>query len=700
MVRTLGLAALIASASLLAPHASWAQSRPTSAADSTASDTLPRRRAQALETLTISAVRAGTDAPVAQTTLDRARLERDYTGQDVPLVLRQAPSVTAFSESGSLLNYSYIRLRGIDQSRINVTLDGVPLNEPEDQQVYFSDFPDFTSSVQSVQVQRGVGTSTYGQAAFGGSVNFASPSLAGSARQSRLEVGGGSFGTARATFETQTGQLPNRMAFYTRLSGMRSDGYRRGASSAANGAFVSGGYFGDRDIVKLTASTGLERNGQAYSAVTEPELRADPRTNPLAGVGDHYRESFATLNYTRLLSAQTSAGLTAYGFHTTGWYDYPSGDGSAPLRYRSASRWAGLVAAVHAQRDVAGGATLTLDGGAHASAYSKDHRFDAREDLGYPAYDNTGHKTDASAFAKAAIALGMVTLFGDLQARTAEFRYTPTAGYGLDEASQRWNFVNPKAGVTVRVAPTTTLFASYGTTGREPTRADLFAGADDVTPDDAPALLPLSRVRPEHVNDLELGTTVARGPVLLTLTAYDMRFRDEIARTGATTPLGYDLRANVGRSYRRGLELDGSWTVTPSFDIGATAAVNRSRIARYRDEATGAEYTDVAPILTPAFVGGHRLTWRASSSLTLLADGRYQSRSYLAPTGDRRLTTPAFYVLDGGAAFTIAGRTVAVHGRNLLNRRAYPSGDVSGEGEPRYFILAPRSVDVTVRVGF
>jgi iron complex outermembrane receptor protein len=676
------------------------QVRPDSAQRRTGDTTTTRPRpAQALEALTITAVRAGADAPVAQTTLDEARLRRDYAGQDVPLLLRQVPSVTAFAESGSLLNYSYIRLRGIDQSRINMTLDGVPLNEPEDQQVYFSDFPDLASSIQSVQVQRGVGTSTYGQAAFGGSVNFASPSLAGSAKRSTLTLGGGSFGTARATFETQTGQLPNGMALYARLSGLRSDGYRRGATSAANSAFVSGGYFGDRDIVKLTASTGLERNGQAYSAVPEAELRVDPRTNPLAGVGDHYRESFATLNYTRLVSADASVGLTGYAFHTTGFYDYPSGEGE-PLRYRSQSRWGGLIAAAHATRGDPGGVTLTLDGGAHAQVYAKDHRFDGFPALGYPAYENTGHKTEASAFGKAAVALGAVTLFGDLQVRTAEFRYEPMEGYGLAEASERWNFLNPKVGVTVRAGEGATLFASYGATGREPTRADLFAGADDVTPDDAPALLPLDRVRPERVNDLELGATLARGPVQMTLTAYDMRFRDEIARTGATTPLGYDIRANVGKSYRRGVELDGAWAVTRAFDVGVTAALNRSRIERYRDEATGAEFIGVPPILTPAFVGGHRLTWRASRSLTFMADGRYQSRSYLAPTGDRRLTAPPFYVLDGGASLTFGAYTLSAHGRNLLDRHAYPSGDVSSEGVPRYFILAPRSLDVTLRLDF
>ncbi len=650
-------------------------------------------RARTLEGLTITAVRAGSDAPIAQTTLDRARLERDYTGQDIPLTLRQAPSVTAYSESGSLLNYSYFRLRGVDQSRINITLDGVPLNEPEDQQIYFSDFPDFTSSVQSMQIQRGVGTSSYGQAAFGGSVNFASTSLAGSHQATALELGGGSFGMARGMLEAQSGQLANRFAFAGRVSGVRSDGYRQGATTAANSAFMSAGYFGNRNLVKLTAETGLEQNGQAYEPLPDSTLRRDPRANPLAGVGDHYRESFATLNYTRFLSPAASAGLTAYGFLTRGYYDYPSGAPGPALRYRSASRWAGVIAAAHA---AAG--RLMLDGGAHAETYSKDHQFDDRPDLQYPGYSNTGHKTEASAFGKASLALGAATLFGDLQLRTAEFRYHPSAGYGLDDASQRWSFANPRAGVTVRAAPQVTLFVSYGTTGREPTRNDLFAGADDVTPDDAPTLLPLARVRPEHVNDLEAGTTLVVGPAGFTLNIYDMRFRDEIARTGATTPLGYDIRANVGRSYRRGVELDGSWTVTPSLDLGVSAAVSRNRIVAYHDEASGMTFRNVDPILTPTVVASHRLSWHAAPGVSLTADGRYQGRTFLAPTGDDRLTTPGFYVLDGGVTIAVGGRTLLVQGRNLLDRRAYPSGDVSSDGEARYFILAPRSVDVTLRI--
>jgi iron complex outermembrane recepter protein len=649
--------------------------------------------AQSLERLTITAVRANEATPVASSILDESRLDRDYSGQDVPLTLRQAPSVTAYSESGSLLNYSYFRVRGIDQSRVNITLDGVPLNEPEDQQIYFSDFPDLTSSIQSMQLQRGVGTSTFGQAAFGGSVNFATHSLTGASRGTTLEAGAGSFGTARTTLQFTSGPLARRLAFHGRASGMRSDGYRDGATSAANSAFMSGGYYGDRDLLKFTVTTGLERNGQTYAAVPDAELRDNPRANPLAGVGDKYRESFATLSYTRLVSTDVSAGLTAYGFTTRGFYDYPSGAPGPALRYRSASRWGGAVGALHMVKG-----NVTVDGGVHGMTYSKDHEFADRPDLQYPGYANTGYKSEASAFTKASVALGSVSVFGDLQLRTAEFRYRPTEGYGLEEVSQRWNFVNPKVGVTVRSTDRVSVFASYGTTGREPTRGDLFAGADDVTPDDAPALLPLTRVRPEHVNDLELGATLSLARARLSLTAFDMRFRDEIARTGATTPLGYDIRANVGKSYRRGLELDATYSLTRALDYGTSLTLSRNRIEAYMDEGTGTTYRDVEPILTPAFLLSQQVTWRASPRLSLTADSRYQGLSYLAPRGDTRLTSPAFHVLDAGARYALGSATVAIYGRNLFNRRAYPSGDVASDGTPRFFILAPRSFDITLSV--
>ena len=651
-------------------------------------------RARRLEAVTVNAVRSG-DAAVARTTLGRADLQRAYTGQDVPLLLQQAPAVTTFAHSGSQWNYSYFSLRGVAQSRINLTLDGVPLNEPEDQQIYFSNFADLGSSLQSVQVQRGVGTSSYGHASLGGSVNFESEALAVSGGGGEAQVGGGSFGARRAMAEFKSGLRGDRTAFYGRFSNQYADGYRRGSSHAGNSGFVSAGYFGDRDVVKLTLVTGQESNGQAYTPVPLATLRADRRANPLEGVGDRFRQSMAALTYTRVVSPDVSVATTAYGFRAGGWYEYPTWAPGAPdPRWELASRWGGLLSAVHAVRGAA-----TFDAGVHGSSYSRDHRFAERTDLEAYGYDNRGYKQEASAFGKVARAFGAVTAYGDLQVRTAAFRYRPTAGSSVPGSRASWSFVNPKAGLVWRAAPAFSLFASYGATGREPTRADLLGGADDVAPADAPSLLPLTRVRPERLRNAEAGADWRAGAVAMRANVYSMEFRDEIGLTGETTPLGYDVRRNFGRSYRRGVELEASADVTPALTVAATAAASRNRVREDRDPATGAALRGVPLALSPAFVSTQRATWRAPRLGLLSVDGRYQSRSFLAPTRDVRLSAPAFFVLDGGVTFRAGRHDVLVQGRNLLDRLAFPSGDVR-RGTARYFVLAPRSVEVTARVRF
>src|SRR4051794_13644388 len=195
----------------LVPVALAAQARP----DTTTHDST---RAQQLERVTISAVRGGGSAPISATTLGRSAIEARYFGQDVPLVLRgAAPSLTSYAETGNYWGYSYTRLRGIDQSRINLTIDGIPLNDPEDQVLYFADLPDLASSIESVQIQRGVGTSSAGTASFAGSINFETAPLAGG-REAELQVEGGSFGSRRASAEYRSGLLANGLAFYGRLS--------------------------------------------------------------------------------------------------------------------------------------------------------------------------------------------------------------------------------------------------------------------------------------------------------------------------------------------------------------------------------------------------------------------------------------------------------------------------------------------------
>jgi iron complex outermembrane receptor protein len=219
-------------------------------------------RVEQLEEVTISAVRAAEDAPVAQVTVNRKTIERQFFGQDGAFLLENlSPSLVSYSESGTgLSNYGQMRLRGIDQTRINITLNGVPLNDMIDQGVFFSNFVDFGNSVESVQIQRGVGTSSNGVSSYAGSINFESISLANAKPSAELQFTGGSFNTLRASAEVSTGLQENRTAFYARVSRIQSDGYRYNTSTAANSLFFSGAYFGKKHAFKFTGFAGQSQN--------------------------------------------------------------------------------------------------------------------------------------------------------------------------------------------------------------------------------------------------------------------------------------------------------------------------------------------------------------------------------------------------------------------------------------------------------
>ncbi|HEX2718948.1 MAG TPA: TonB-dependent receptor plug domain-containing protein, partial [Gemmatimonadaceae bacterium] len=272
------------------------------------------RRAQRLEAVQVTATRGGAAAPVAASIVTKAQIERRYGGEETPLLLARQPSLTAYSENGAASNYSYMRLRGMSQNRINISLDGVPLNEPEDQDLYFSNFPDFANSVESVRIQRGVGTSTHGSASYAGAVSFESIAIGAVKRGGELQVGRGSFNTTRGSAEYQTG-LVGGFAGYGRASAQQTDGYRENSGNRSRSFFASGGWFGARDVVKLTAIGGISANELAYLAVPASELRSDRRANPLgAGENDLFHQQMLSLAWTRTLSERTTVATTVYGF--------------------------------------------------------------------------------------------------------------------------------------------------------------------------------------------------------------------------------------------------------------------------------------------------------------------------------------------------------------------------------------------------
>lgn len=670
-----------------------AAQRPTD----TTTRTVDTARAAALEGVIVRAVRANGTAPIAQTTVDARTIQRRSFAQEVPLMLQgTAPSVTAHAESGTNWGYSYIRLRGIDQSRINLSIDGIPLNDPEDQVFYFANLADLSSSIQSVQVQRGVGTTGTGTASFAGSINFETKPVFGTPRFAATELQLGSYGAQRVMVEGNSGMSPGGFASSIRLSALRTNSPRRHAGIEGISGLAQVGWLGSRDLVKLMVLAGRLRDTLSYLAVPVDALRRDRSINPLSPDElDGFSQNLVSLSHTHQLTPDAQFATTLYRIGANGNYDVRF-DSTTVANYGLDFSWYGLTSAVNVRRGALG-----VNAGVNANTYQRDHLAYVRPDLTNPTYRNTGHKRDASAFAKFSLAQRSLTWFADLQLRHATFRYAPdkAAGFGSLEPTISWTFFNPKVGVTWAVRPATELFVSVGRTTREPTRSDLLAGNDDVSRATLDDLGGLQHLRPESVLSTEFGMRWHSDNVRVELNAFRMDFSNEIARIGALSALGAELRSNVGASVRQGVELDLRWKPAPTLAMTTVGALSRNRIREFTDSSGAAPVVrrDVPPLLSPGVTGTQRVDWRAARWLDLGLEARYHGMSYLRNDGNKAFTLPSYVMLDAMLRVPFGSNDVSIRGANLANSKQFASGYES-VGVPNYFILPPRSVFVTVRI--
>ncbi len=668
----------------------------------------------ASEAITVTGVRADDRVPVTTTNLDREEITELSWGQDVPSVVSTTPSVTWYSDSGIGSNYSYLSLRGIQQTRLNFTLDGAPLNDPAEHALYFNNFHDFLSMVDSVQIQRGVGTSTVGAPSYGGSINFASiPFTAEPETDVDLTVG--SYGTARASVGYQTGILDSGLAVAARVSTATTDGYRDHSGTDHRTFFLNAAWQGSRSELKLVSFFGHEETELSYLAVDPETLRSDPTFNPMAEEEtDSFDQSFAQLKYTRLVGEDTVLTASLYLNAADGAFrlwDDPAVQ-SQLLDFGIDQSFYGSMVTL----DFTSG-RLETTVGLHANSFSGDHTLDAGEER---LYLNTGLKDQASAFVKLGYDLGAWYLFGDAQLRWAEFRYRGD----VDLGSVDWSFFDPKVGVRRRLSPRTSLYLSVGGAHREPARLDLLAGEDDATvPHD------LEAVRPERVLDVEAGVDVATRRLALQANVYAMEFDNEIALTGELSDIGLPLRRNVPSSSRRGLEVDLRWVLGPHWTLTNSSSFSHNRISEWTQfydvyDADGTfvgsqpiTHHDVPPLLSPEVVVNQGVEWSGRAT-SLALDGRWVSRSHLDNTGGR-LQTPSYLSVDLRGEVRLLrleslGRpTLTVYVNNLLdNDEIWPSGysylylqrDQAGEDSlvslPYYYPRATRNIMVALDFGF
>ena len=619
--------------------------------------------------------------PITFQNISSKELKTKSIGQEPSFILSETPSITNYSDAGNSQGYSYYRLRGIDQTRINMTLDGVPLNEPEDQGAYFSNYPDILNSVSKIQIQRGVGTSKNGVASYGGSIQLFSPNLYDS-NKTTLGFGYGSFNSLRTFGEYNRG-IKNRKAFYVRGSQIYSNGYKYNSSNNSQSVFISGGLFYDKSTWKMNLLVGHQQNQLAWIGVSDSLIEIDRKTNANKNERDQFIQCLAQLqnnwrpnNFSSLQSSIYYTFLKGnYDFNLNGFLGLPTT--SELYNYAFKSNLIGFFSNYTFSKKRFNWIT-----GIQANIYDRQH-IGSEKTLGQ-LYKNTGYKNEASVFTKADYTFKWITFYADIQYRYSTFDYEGTVA--LDKI--KWHFINPKAGLSVEIKPNSVIYYSIGSTGREPTRNDLFGGNDDLLADSLGNAI-LSIKTPEYVLDHELGFRQQSRKLNFNLNLYYMDFKNEIALDGKFGPNGLALTDKIEQSFRTGIELSVTYKVTKNFSLINNSSFNYSRIKEQKEVFT--------PILTPPFIINPEAVY-FYKGLSVSVSARYQDKSFIDFANTS--TVKSYFLLNGRVSYDIKGFQFYVFVNNITNSKYFNNGYVDFDGSKKYFVQAPTNFYASIKYSF
>jgi iron complex outermembrane receptor protein len=662
----------------------------------------------------VYATRANEKTPTTYTNVSGLNLRKQNFGQDLPMLLTWTPSVTTTSDAGAGIGYTGIRIRGIDATRINVTINGIAYNDSESQSTYWVDIPDVASSTQSVQIQRGVGTSTNGAGAFGGTVNVQTISQQRDAYAEALTAFG-SFNSQRYTLKAGTGLIDDKWTFDGRVSRIKSDGYIDRAASDLTSYYFSAGYYGKKTIVKAITFGGHENTYQAWNG-NDAETMKTNRTFNSAGAlydvngvsgyynnqVDDYTQNHYQLHLTQELSPSWNANLSLHYTHGSGYYelyeqDQAFADKGLPdivLGSETISSGDFIVRKWLDNQFYGGTFSLNYDhektnlsiGGAYNEYSPAKHfgeitwaEYAGNVPIRYHYYEGESHKKDGNLYAKLNYKLtSTLNLFGDVQWRNVRYQ---TAG--VDDGQipydfkDTFNFINPKAGITYNLSAGDLLHASYAIANREPNRTDYLSGT--------------TKPKPEHLGNLEAGWDRTSARYSLGLNYYLMNYTDQLVLTGKLDNVGNPIRANVGKSYRTGIELTGLWKVADklSWNANVTWSANRNVDFVLQDESGVQVTRNTAIILSPSWIGGSQLTWNAFPRFSAALLTKYVGKQFLDNTENDDLALDPYLVNDIRLSYTfeprgIKGIDVSLLVNNIFNVM-YSSNGAVWDGYAYYY---------------
>lgn len=656
-----------------------------------------------LREIPVTSTRSGENAGMARTFIQKAEIEKLNTGQDLPYLLQLTPSAVITSDAGNGIGYTGIRIRGSDPARINVTVNGIPLNDAESQLVYWVNMPDFASSVENIEITRGAGSSTNGAGAFGASVNIMTQQLKNTA-YSTFTSGVGSFNTLKNNFGFGTGLLGERFIFEGRLSRIVSDGYVDRATSDLKSFYLSGMYRGNKSTLRINVFSGRENTYQSWYGVPESRINGDLQemiaysvrnglseieTNNLINSGRTYNfytydnqvDNYGQDHYQFLYSREVANGhLLQVALHGTkggGYYEEYKNDqtlydyGILPAIFENDTISSSDLIRRRWLDNWFYGTTFSLQGnlnykmkytwGGALNRYDGNHfgeviwaRVAGSSEIRQRYYNNSAIKDDYNTYFKAEYSLDKHWIFyGDLQYRRVNYNFAGPDEDGTPAPQNvSLNFFNPKAGITYAFSKNLKTYASFAVARKEPNRNDYTETSV------------ASRPKPELMHDWEAGIDLQNDKLTGGINFYYMNYFDQLVLTGQVNDVGSYTRTNIDRSYRTGVEIQAVVKLNKKFALGSNLTLSENRILSYSEftDVYDSNYTYVgqeaisyanSPIaFSPAVTSTAQLIYTPSSNTECRLIGRFVSEQFMDNTGNRKSMLPSYSVLDLRASWS------------------------------------------------
>lgn len=628
-----------------------------------------------LEEVLLKSVRVTADSPITHSNLSKEEIAKRNLGQDIPVLLNYLPAVVTTSDAGAGVGYTGIRVRGSDATRVNVTINGIPYNDSESQGTFWVNLPDFASSIENLQLQRGVGTSTNGSGSFGASLNIQTDGTEKDA-YGQIATSYGSFNTWRHSAKFSTGLLKDRVEISGRLSKIESDGYIDRASSDLKSYFLQAAYKGDNTFIKALAFGGREITYQSWFGIDEETLNTNPTFNP-AGLYtdedgtvrfhenqvDDYDQDHYQVLWNQRFNNKWSTSMTLNYTRGSGFFEEYKEDASLDFHGLSSITVAGTILtesdlvrrrwlennfyAVSANAHYKDDAWDTTTGifysyyeGLHFGEVIWSNYFTGA-DFGDRYYNGTGDKHEFTAFSKATYKLNNEwSFFGDLQLRVVNYK---TAGLTSDKVNlvvdETYEFFNPKFGASYSLNKANQFYFSYGRASREPRRSDFEEGV----------------FTPEKLDDYELGWRFASDKVSLNTNIYYMDYTDQLVLTGQLDDSGGFVRETSGNSYRAGLEIAADVTILEQLHVRPNIALSSNKNKDFVTSRDG-EFVNLGTTnisFSPSFIAGNSIDFVPLKNLQLSLLSKYVGEQYMGNIDSETSKLDAYFLNDFNINYTI-----------------------------------------------